>query len=84
LEILSDGSVKSQTESLQLEQYVHKGNNIVKFIQLSDLSDQILILLATAVEQKGPRGDCSNLKFLFPEERTGINFQAPTLSVARK
>ena len=63
---------------------MHKGNNIVKFIQLSDLSEHIFVLLATAVENNGFRDDFSKLKFLFPEESIGIKFQAPTLLVDRK
>jgi len=63
---------------------VHKGNNIVRFIQLSGLSEHVFVLLATAVEKKESRDEFSKLKFLFPEECTGIKFQASTLLVDRK
>ena len=63
---------------------MHKGNNIVQFIELSGLSEHIFVLLATAGGKKESRDDFSELKFLFPEESTGMNFQASTLIVDRK
>ena len=74
---------QKQKESIKLEEFLCEGVNHVKFIQLSDLSRNIFVLLATATTN-GIKNDSTRLDFLLPIESDGLPFQKtiPTLSKA--
>lgn len=82
-ELVAKVSIRAQPDSsLQIEQYIRKGKNTVEFIQLSDLSERVFVLLATGFTTR-TENNLSNSNFLSPQENTEIQLCDAVLTISK-
>jgi hypothetical protein len=76
-------SIRAQPDSsLQIEQYIRRGKNTVEFIQLSDLSERMFVLLATGSTTR-TENNLSKSNFLSPQENTEIQLCDAVLTISK-
>ncbi len=85
-ELVAKTSIQAQPDSsLQIEQYIRRGKNTVEFIQLSDLSEKMFVLLATGSTTESARteSNLSKSNFLSPQENTEIQLCDAVLTISK-